>query len=52
LSTSGCTGGGDAAKAFSYASPEYAISSAMRQTFIAMVRAGYAALLTARYTEF
>jgi Domain of unknown function (DUF4864) len=43
---------GDAAKAFSYASPGIRDQFGDAATFIAMVRAGYAALLTARYTEF
>lgn len=43
---------GDAAKAFSYASPGIRDQFGDAATFIAMVRTGYAALLTARYTEF
>ena len=43
---------GDAAKAFSYASPGIKAQFGDAATFITMVRAGYAALLTARYVEF
>jgi Domain of unknown function (DUF4864) len=43
---------GDAAKALSYASAGIRDQFGDAATFIAMVRAGYSALLTARYTEF
>ena len=43
---------GDAAKAFSYASPAIRDQFGDAATFIAMVRAAYSGLLTARYTEF
>jgi Domain of unknown function (DUF4864) len=43
---------GDAAKAFSYASPGIKAQFGDAATFIAMVRSGYAALLSARYVEF
>jgi Domain of unknown function (DUF4864) len=43
---------GDAAKAFSYASPGIRDQFGDAATFIGMVRTAYAALLTARYTEF
>ncbi len=43
---------GDAAKAFSYASPGIRDQFGDAATFIGMVRAAYAVLLTARYTEF
>jgi len=43
---------GDAAKAFSYASPGIKAQFGDPATFLAMVRAGYPALLTARYVEF
>jgi hypothetical protein len=43
---------GDAVKAFSYASPGIREQFGDAATFIAMVRAAYSALLTARYTEF
>jgi hypothetical protein len=44
--------GGDAAKAFSYASPGIRNQFGDAATFIDMVRTMYSALLTARYTEF
>ena len=43
---------GDAVKAFSYASPSIKTQFGDAATFIAMVRAGYAALLSARYVKF
>jgi Domain of unknown function (DUF4864) len=43
---------GDAAKAFSYASPGIRDQFENATAFIAMVRAAYSALITARYTEF
>ena len=43
---------GDARKAFSYASPEIRAQFRTPDTFIAMVRDGYGALLEARYVEF
>ena len=43
---------GDAVKAFSYASPGIRDQFGDAATFIGMVRSAYAALLTARYTEF
>jgi hypothetical protein len=43
---------GDAAKAFSYASPGIRDQFGDAATFIGMVRTAYSALLTARYTEF
>jgi Domain of unknown function (DUF4864) len=43
---------GDAGKAFGYASPGIKRQFGDAATFLAMVRTGYAALLTARYTEF
>ena len=43
---------GDAVRAFSYASPGIRDQFGDAATFMAMVRAGYAPLLTARYTEF
>jgi hypothetical protein len=43
---------GDAAKAFSYASPGIRNQFGDAANFIDMVRTQYAALLTARYTEF
>jgi hypothetical protein len=43
---------GDAAKAFSYASPGIRNQFGDAANFIDMVRALYSALLTARYTEF
>jgi len=43
---------GDGEKAFTYASPGIRAQFVDAPTFIAMVRDGYAALLSARYTEF
>jgi hypothetical protein len=43
---------GDAAKAFSFASPGIRTQFETPDSFIAMVRSGYDALLVARYTEF
>jgi hypothetical protein len=43
---------GDAGKAFGYASPGIKAQFGDAATFLAMVRAGYPALLTARYVEF
>ena len=43
---------GDARKAFSYASPGIRAQFHTPETFIAMVRDGYGALITARYVEF
>ena len=43
---------GDGDRAFGYASPGIRAQFGDAQTFIAMVRAGYAPLLAARYTEF
>jgi hypothetical protein len=43
---------GDAARAFAYASPAIRRQFGDAATFIGMVRASYAALLSARYTEF
>jgi DNA-binding transcriptional LysR family regulator len=43
---------GDGQRAFGYASPGIRAQFGDAQTFIAMVRAGYAPLLAARYTEF
>jgi hypothetical protein len=43
---------GDGEKAFSYASPGIREQFVDAPTFISMVRNGYSALLTARYTEF
>ena len=43
---------GDAGKAFGYASPGIKAQFGDAPTFLAMVRAGYPALLTARYVEF
>ena len=43
---------GDAKKAFSYASPGIRAQFRTPETFIAMVREGYGALLEARYVEF
>jgi hypothetical protein len=43
---------GDAGKAFGYASPGIREQFSDAATFLAMVRAGYSALLTARYIEF
>jgi hypothetical protein len=43
---------GDAGKAFSYASPGIKAQFGDAATFVAMVRAGYPALLSARYVEF
>jgi hypothetical protein len=43
---------GDAGKAFGYASPGIKEQFGDAATFLAMVRAGYSALLTARYIEF
>jgi hypothetical protein len=43
---------GDGEKAFSYATPGIRAQFGDAQTFMEMVRAGYAALLTARYVEF
>jgi hypothetical protein len=44
--------GGDAARAFGYASPGIRAQFGDAQTFLTMVRGAYAALLDARYTEF
>ncbi len=44
--------GGDAERAFGYASPGIRAQFGDAQTFLVMVRAAYAALLDARYTEF
>jgi hypothetical protein len=43
---------GDGARAFSYASPDIRAQFGDAQTFLAMVRGEYAALLVARYSEF
>jgi hypothetical protein len=43
---------GDAARALDYASPGIRAQFGDAQTFLAMVRGAYAALLVARYTEF
>ncbi len=43
---------GDKNKAFSYATPALRAQFGDADTFMAMVQLGYAALLTARYTEF
>lgn len=43
---------GDGARAFGYASPSIRAQFGDAQTFLAMVRRSYAALLVARYTEF
>ncbi len=43
---------GDGERAFTYASPGIRAQFGDAPTFIAMVRNGYGALLTARYTEF
>jgi hypothetical protein len=43
---------GDAERAFGYASPGIRAQFGDAQTFLAMVRGAYAALLDARYTEF
>lgn len=43
---------GDAAKAFGYASPGIRDQFGGPDTFFAMVRTGYAALISARYVEF
>lgn len=43
---------GDATKAFGYASPGIKAQFGDAATFIAMVRSGYPALLSARYVEF
>jgi len=43
---------GDGAKAFGYAAPAIKAQFGDAATFLAMVREGYASLLTARYTEF
>ena len=43
---------GDARKAFSYAAPGIRAQFRTPETFIAMVRDGYGALLEARYVEF
>jgi len=43
---------GDAAKAFTYAAPGIRAQFGTPENFLAMVRAAYDALITARYTEF
>jgi hypothetical protein len=43
---------GNGERAFGYASPGIQAQFGDAQTFLAMVRAGYSALLDARYTEF
>ena len=43
---------GDARKAFSFASPGIRAQFGTPERFLAMVRGGYGALLTARYVEF
>ena len=43
---------GDGERAFGYASPGIQAQFGDAQTFMVMVRAGYSALLDARYTEF
>ncbi len=43
---------GDARKAFSFASPGIRAQFGTPETFLAMVRNGYAALIAARYVEF
>ncbi|TMH48318.1 MAG: DUF4864 domain-containing protein, partial [Betaproteobacteria bacterium] len=43
---------GDGKRAFGYASPGIQAQFGDAQTFMVMVRAGYSALLDARYTEF
>jgi hypothetical protein len=44
--------GGKSEKAFAYATPTLRAQFGDAETFMAMVQLGYAALLTARYTEF